>query len=186
MKRISIFAISALVALASCKKEDPEQDDHHDHHEEELITTVIYTLTSDNDTAVFTFRDIDGDGGNPPVITEDTLMANTNYEGAIVLLNESETPAEDITEEIIEEAEEHQFFYQNDMGQIAIAYDDVDNNGNPLGVLTTVNSNASGHNNVTITLRHEPNKTADGVADGDITNAGGETDIEVTFHMHVK
>ncbi|HBK71516.1 MAG TPA: type 1 periplasmic binding fold superfamily protein, partial [Flavobacteriaceae bacterium] len=35
-------------------------------------------------------------------------------------------------------------------------------------------------------LRHEPNKSASGVSDGDITNAGGETDIEVIFNITVQ
>ena len=34
---------------------------------------------------------------------------------------------------------------------------------------------------MTVILRHEPDKAGAGVSDGDITNAGGETDIEVTF-----
>ena len=38
----------------------------------------------------------------------------------------------------------------------------------------------------TITLRHEPAKTATGVSGGDITNAGGETDIEVVFDVTVE
>jgi hypothetical protein len=37
-----------------------------------------------------------------------------------------------------------------------------------------------------ITLRHEPNKKASGVVGGSITNAGGETDIEVSFDVEVK
>jgi hypothetical protein len=186
MKRILFLAAAVAIGFTSCKKDDPETPDHGDDHEEELITTLIYTLTSANDTAVFTFRDVDGDGGNPPEITEDSLLANTMYTGSVTLLNESETPAEDITEEIEEEAEEHQFFYQLSGTNVTIAYDDVDADGNPVGLLTTVQADSSGHNNLTVTLRHEPNKDAAGVSDGDITNAGGETDIEVMFHFHVK
>lgn len=113
-------------------------------------------------------------------------MANNTYTGTITVLNELESPADNITEEIIEEAEDHQFFFQGDNAQAIISYDDSDNNGNPIGVITNVQTNASSHGMLTITLRHEPNKNADGVANGDITNAGGETDIEVMFHFHVK
>ena len=38
-----------------------------------------------------------------------------------------------------------------------------------------------GHGQFTVTLRHEPDKSAQGVSAGDITNAGGETDIEVSL-----
>ena len=37
-----------------------------------------------------------------------------------------------------------------------------------------------------VTLRHEPNKSAAGVVGGDITNAGGETDIEVEFPIVIE
>ena len=48
----------------------------------------------------------------------------------------------------------------------------------------TTGDAASG--NITIILRHEPVKDAEGVSDGDITNAGGETDISVTFPVVVQ
>jgi hypothetical protein len=35
-------------------------------------------------------------------------------------------------------------------------------------------------------LRHEPAKSAAGVADGDLTEAGGETDVEVVFEVIVE
>ena len=35
-------------------------------------------------------------------------------------------------------------------------------------------------------LRHKPNKSGNGVQSGDITNAGGETDIVVTFELDVQ
>ena len=35
-------------------------------------------------------------------------------------------------------------------------------------------------------LRHEPDKSAAGVSSGDITNAGGETDIEVSFNVIIE
>ena len=34
-------------------------------------------------------------------------------------------------------------------------------------------------------LKHEPNKSAAGVAGGDVTNAGGETDAEMEFPITV-
>ena len=43
-----------------------------------------------------------------------------------------------------------------------------------------------GSGTITVTLRHEPNKDAAGVSSGDIANAGGETDIEVTFNVEIQ
>ena len=66
------------------------------------------------------------------------------------------------------------------------AYSDQDNDGNPLGLLFELTTGDAGNESYTITLRHEPDKTAAGVSGGDITNAGGETDIEVVFDVVVE
>ena len=62
----------------------------------------------------------------------------------------------------------------------------MDANGNPIGLLTTVTTEEPGNGTITVILRHEPDKFALGVSNGDITNAGGETDIEVVFNVEVK
>ena len=49
--------------------------------------------------------------------------------------------------------------------------------------LTTKNA-ATG--DLVVTLRHLPNKSAPGVADGEITNAGGATDFAVTYPVVVQ
>ena len=95
------------------------------------------------------------------------------------------TPAEDITAEVLEEALEHQVFYQVASGDFVIQYADQDSNGNPIGLSTNFQSNTTG-GNLTVILKHEPSKTAAGVSGGDITNAGGETDIEVVFPVNVR
>ena len=120
------------------------------------------------------------------MITLDTLAANTTYMGTITLLNEQEDPAEDITEEVEEEALEHQFFFQTTVSGLSVSYNDEDSEGNPIGLSTNVTTTNSGSGTLTITLRHQPDKSAANVSDGDITNAGGETDISVTFDVLVE
>ena len=110
---------------------------------------------------------------------------NTTYDGSLELLNETETPPGDITEEVEEEALEHQFFFQTSIGGVSFTYEDTDTNGNPIGILTKVTTEGSGSGTITVILRHEPDKDASGVSNGDITNAGGETDIEVVFNVEV-
>jgi len=180
---LAFFGMLFLALMwTGCTKDDPVVP-----NEEEVITTLTYTLTPTSGTpVVMTFKDLDGDGGNAPVITGGTLAANTTYTGAIVLLNETETPAENITLEITEEADEHQFFFESTVTGLSVAYGDLDANGKPIGLVSTVTTGAVGSGNVKVTLRHEPNKTATGVAGGDITNAGGSTDIEVTFPIDVQ
>ncbi len=181
-----LIAIPFFISLSSCSKDEPE--DPIIPNEEEVITTLQYTLTPDNGgtPVVLSFQDLDGDGGDAPIITGGTLDANSLYNGVLVLLNELESPAEDITEEIEEEALDHQFFYQTSLSDIDITYADMDNNGNPIGLSTLVTTTNASSGTLTIILRHEPNKDASGVSDGDISNAGGETDIEVTFDVEVQ
>ncbi|MBT3173884.1 MAG: type 1 periplasmic binding fold superfamily protein [Lentimicrobiaceae bacterium] len=178
---LSVIAMSMLL-FTGCKKDDPVIP-----NEEEVITTLNYTLIpSDGGTpVVLSFQDLDGDGGDPPVITGGTLAMNTTYDGSLELLNETETPPGDITEEVEEEALEHQFFFQTSIGGVSFTYEDTDTNGNPIGILTKVTTEGSGNGTITVILRHEPDKDASGVSNGDITNAGGETDIEVVFNVEV-
>lgn len=173
-----------LISLSSCKKDDPEVP-----NQEELITTLTLTLTpTGGGTALtFSFQDLDGDGGDAPIITTDALAANTVYTGSITLLNEQESPAEDITEEVREEAAEHQLFYEVTAGtNLTVAYTDQDSDGKPLGVATSITTGDASNGQLTLTLRHEPNKDAAGVSSGNIANAGGETDIEVTFPVTIQ
>jgi hypothetical protein len=179
----SIFI--SLITIVSCS-DDPE--DPIVENEEEVITTLTYTLTpSEGGSAVvLTYQDLDGDGAGEPTITNGTLSASTVYSGVLTLLNETEDPAESITEEIDEEDDEHQFFFSSTITDLQVAYADTDGDGNPVGLATTLTTSAAGSGTLTITLRHEPEKSASGVASGDITSAGGETDISVTFTITVE
>jgi hypothetical protein len=98
------------------------------------------------------------------------------------LLNETESPAENVTEEIEEEDLDHQFFYTVGSGlDVAAEYGDADSEGNPLGLSFILNTGVASSGGLTFTLRHEPNKPNTG-----LENAGGETDIEVTFDVTVE
>lgn len=175
------YAILPILAftLYSCDPVEPT-----DPKEEELITTVSIELIGLNSTAVLSYVDLDGDGGAAPVYAIDSLNANTVYSGSITLLNESETPSEDITAEIFDEADDHQFFFTTN-GGTNYSYTDQDNNGYPVGLTFELTTGDPGTEEFTFILRHLPAKDADGVMDGDITNAGGETDIQVVFDVIV-
>lgn len=175
-----------MVFNTSCDPDEP--DEPMIPNEEELITTLKFTLTPEGGgtAVVLNFQDLDGEGGNAAINTGGTLDANTTYEGSLELLNEIEDPAEDITEEVEEEALEHQFFFETSIAGLAIAYDDMDSDGNPVGLATIVTTADAGSGTISVTLKHEPEKDEPGVSDGDITNAGGETDIAVTFNVEVQ
>lgn len=175
--------LSLAMTFASCDKDDPEIP-----HEEELITTLIYTLTplEGGESIVFSFKDLDGDGGEEPLITTGPLEVNKTYRGSVQVRNDVENPVEDITVEIAEESAAHQFFYSITTDEVNITYYDADENGYPVGLSTLLTTGNVATGQLTITLRHEPNKSASGVSSGDISNAGGETDIEVTFPLNVE
>lgn len=178
-----IFLFALVLIIPSCDKDDPEPV-----NEEEVINTFIYNLVPDDGSELisFTFNDEDGDGGEAPTIVSATLAANTLYTGSVALTANTPDGTENVTEEVEEEAEEHQFFYASTIADLEIAYDDVDADGNPIGINTTLQTGEAGSGALTITLRHEPDKNGTDVSAGNIANAGGETDIEVTFDVEVQ
>lgn len=186
IKLLALLFISSL-AFTGCSDDDDHDHDDDDHdHEEEVITTLNYILTSeDGDTITFTFKDIDGDGGEDGEYSfsgDLTLTSNSSYTGAIELLNETEDPAEDITAEILEEAEEHEFFFSSSVDGVTVTKDDEDADGNPIGLKTIVTTGEAGTGTLTVILKHEPTKPNDGSS----LDAGGATDIEVTFSIEVE
>jgi hypothetical protein len=179
---IPLLSIIALLFMTSCTDDDAVTI----INEEELITTVELELTNSADaTNVVLFKsvDIDGEGPDDPVITiTGTVNANSTYQGAVRFLNESIAPSENITEEVIEESNEHEVFYISSITDLTITKTDVDVNGNPLGVFVTFQTGAIGTGTLIVVLRHEPIKPNDNTLIG----AGGETDVEVSFNFEVE
>jgi hypothetical protein len=181
------FALVALFAFNSCSKDDNVQP----VNEEEVITTVTLTLTPEvgGTPVILTSRDLDGDGPNAPVITSTgNFTVSTTYNGVVSLLNELTTPVDNISVEVEEEGDEHQFFFSTS-GSLSgtFAYADQDINGDSIGLSFKFTPSANAQSgNLTVILKHEPNKTAEGVAAGNIANAGGETDLQVSFPVIVE
>ncbi|MCB9246718.1 MAG: type 1 periplasmic binding fold superfamily protein [Flavobacteriales bacterium] len=182
----TLFVISSLFMFTwgACNPDDepiPEE-------EQELITTLRLELKPEgkDTTLVLSFVDIDGEGGNDPVLTGATLEDSTLYSGTLTLLNESVTPVEDITAEIRTEGDAHQFFFEAIGIELGSTYADSDANGKPIGLAFTLQTFGPGSGSLQITLRHEPDKNATGVEAGNIQNAGGETDIEVRLPLQVQ
>jgi hypothetical protein len=177
---------SLLAVFFSCD----DDDDVQIINEEEVITTLTVTLVEEGtgDEKILQYRDLDGDDGpNPPVITVENLLANTTYSGSIQFLNEQETPIEDITEEVIEEADEHQVFFVNASSlNTTFAYSDADADNNPIGVEFSLVTGDASNGNLSIILIHDGDKFADGAAEGILTNVGGETDIEANFNLVIE
>lgn len=180
IKFLALFFVTS-IAITSCSSDD---DGDHDHdHEEELITTVTYTLTNGTDVVTLNFQDLDGEGGADGTTTvSGPLTANTTYSGEIQLLNETENPADNITLEVEDEGDDHEFFITSSINDITITKTDADEDGNPIGIESTLTTGNAGTGTITIILKHEPIKPNDGTSAG----AGGSTDVMVTFPVVVQ
>ena len=146
MKNLKYYlsTILFLTLIISCSKESITVADTVDEvaeepdavNEEEVITTLTITLTpTSGSTTVVTLKtqDLDGDGPNAPEVTvSGNLTAGAVYAGDMEFLNELESPAEDITEEIEEEDLDHQVFYTLAGLDATVEYANNDSAGNPL------------------------------------------------------
>ena len=204
--RYSTLFLLSLPLLAACKdvKEDEDEHGHHDH-DHGLITALILNVTdSAGSTAVYQWADPTADGSN---VTIDgvVLTAGESYDVSVEVWNQLEEPEEDVTLEILELADEHQFFFTGSgvvgpasAGSEALIehrYNDTDNNGLPLGVDNIFDAAADGGSgDLEVTLRHLPPEDgadtkyegmADTVKTGGFAAIGGDNDIQVTFPLTV-
>jgi hypothetical protein len=180
--RIAPLATLAVVACSTaCMKGDPLSP--LPVNENELITTVRVHLESATQQLELAWVDIDGPGGGAPEIIADTLRADSAYSVHVELLNESAYPAVNISDEVLAEAEDHQLFYLVNGTSAIFTYADSDPNGHPIGLHASCSAGTSGSGSLTLILRHQPDKSATGVSAGDVTNAGGETDVEVILPL---
>jgi hypothetical protein len=174
-------------------------------NENEVITTVTLTFTPAGGGAavVAAFDDPDGDGGQAPTVTPINLTNGISYTMAVRFQNKLETPPEEITDEVNDEAVEHQIFLtgsavkgpatSNEAAPLTHSYADTDAGGLPIGLANTIVA-ATGTGQLILTLRHLPpvNDTpvkveglATQVRNGGISSIGGDTDVQVTFTVTV-
>ena len=203
MKSVFLSALFATILLSSCSSDDDPKTEVE--IPEEVITDVEVLLTSASGDVTLAYDDEDGIGlGDAGAYIGDTeLLANTIYTGAFEISNalakeegeeedhsdddDGHEHGEDITEEIEELKEEHQFFFEASEGlNLTVTYDDVDDNGYPVGLEYTLETGEASSGTLTIILRHEPNKAGEGVSDGDITNENeGATDFLLEFPIEI-
>lgn len=187
IKKPWIYTLVALMfAFASCESEDPLPE-----NDEEVITDVslIFTELDANGNpagAAVTFTASDPQGielGNPTIETV-TLDKNKTYRMQITVFNSIEN--EDITEEIEEEADEHQFYFLGSAfvspsAPITYTYSD---NAVGLDGVVVVGSTSINTSNMRIILRHDLDKSYPGANNPsfeDFNLAGGSSDLDITF-----
>ena len=211
MKQRAYFWFLALIAmgfLAACgddvghddhDHDDHDHDDHgdhddhdgHDHDPNEVMTTVKLTFTADDGTSfVASWADPENDGS--PVIDPINLTNGVTYTVTVEIMNELEDPAEDVTPEILDEKDEHQFFFygtavqgpshtDNTGAPISHTYADTDSQGLPVGLTNTFVASNTGTGTLEVLLRHMPpvNGSAIKVADlAGVMDASGSTELQ--------
>lgn len=212
MKTLSII-LACIMLFLSCKKkknEEPSPSDPINPNESEVITTMkVYikdSLTMTNISgSPFIFKDPDGDGGTVggflPTAADSliTLGANTTYYAEVILLDETKTPVDSISNSVKQESKDHMFFFNNgestfynaanpyyalfNGSNIKVTYADLDNGSPQRGLgqkvwIKTFAATAGVQYPFKITLRHQPD-----AKDG--TYAPGATDVEVRYKLIV-
>ena len=197
---ITIFSIT-LIILCSCENDDPTPENIP-----ELITKVTLKFTPLGGGAAITVTATDPDGEGVQDIMVDgpiNLLKGAQYTLSLELINGLYNPGDDgydITTEVEEEGDEHQFFYRFSDGVFSsptgtgnikdnasssvgnINYLDSDSGGLPIGIETSwTTGNASAiDKSFRVLLKHQPDfKTITS------TSLDGESDLDITFVLNV-
>ncbi len=182
----TLFYIFSFVLFLTfgCKKDQVEPVTNPPaQNDEELITTFKMTFVDSagiEADKVFLFRDVDGPGGNPPSQFDTIRISNNKtYLVALELLNESLIPTDDITAEILAEAQEHLFCFDPTLGaNLMIQRTDSDGTYE-IGLASKWKTISTSNDQVLIKLKHQP-----GVKNGQCDP--GETDIELNFQVEIQ
>ncbi len=175
------------------------------HDDNEVVTTVELTFTPEGggDAVLFTWADPEDDGD--PVVDAIALVEGVSYDVSVAFFNELEDPAEDLTDEIYDESDEHQVFFTGDAVQgpatgvvadavLAHSYADMDSSDLPVGLQNTMDAVAVGTGELVVTLRHLPTEgnavvkvpgLAEDVAAGGFAAIGGDNDAQMAFPVEV-
>ena len=175
-----------LLALACSDVKDPHDHDHDHDHDHEVITRVVLTLVDSSGASQdVTWSDPEGDGNS--TADELNLISGESYAVQVAFWNDLSEPAEEITPEIVDEADEHQVFVFTP-AFIEAATIDTDENGLDLGLEQEWSVTDIGSDTLSLGLRHLPEEdgTAIKTADMDVDNLPGEWDVYVDFTVTVE
>ena len=196
MKKVFFYAFSALLFVTtSCS----DNDEPAVVNEEEVITKVTIQVTnlSDSSTSIYTFSvephdhsddddNADDDDHADGDHMEIELASNSSYLFEFKVLNDTDpNNVENVTLEIIDEADTHQVFYEILDSSISIeaaADDTFDSNSNPVMLKTIWTTTTATVADVEAFLLHEPTSKIGTTRD----DFGGSADVEIDFEAHVE
>lgn len=197
---IALLIINSLAFLVGCKKKDPVPE-----NVPELITRATITFTpsgSSGTSVVVTATDPDNIGAQDIKVDGPiNLMKGTSYTLTIQLVNGLYKPTDggyNVSKQVEEEGEEHQFFFSWNAGLFSNPVGDgnidnpndpvnygssIDKNGRPVGLTTTwttASTPSTGSNSFRILLKHQPD-----IKSGTSTSADGESDLDLAFLINI-
>ena len=210
--------LSAAVLLTGCEKEEDEVPEAE--HEHEVITNIHLVFTNAEDETDFVEAEAkleEGDVDGFSIVDTINLEASTKYNLTFEILNvhedehevedcvdndcdgddgDEEHEGEDIGAEILEEADEHQVFFEftediftdplgvGNIGDVdgKVNYNDYDDNENPLGLSTTWTTSAESFQEGTfrVMLMHQPGSKSD-----TSTSEDGDADFDLEFVINI-
>ncbi|WP_037574464.1 hypothetical protein [Sporocytophaga myxococcoides] len=184
---IILLFLSTVLSFTACKKDDDNVANPENPNENEMITTVQVMLINTADPAdqiKVTYRQIQGLRNSlSPFVESMKLKANTTYSAEILLLDESKTPADTISNEVREEGDAHQFFYKVQDANLTVSYDDADENGVPIGLKSIVKTGEPSTGSLEVILKHQGEEKP---KSGNGNELLGSTDVEVTFTVEIE
>ncbi len=175
-KQHLLAALAIIIVLSStlnsCK---PKKDDGG----QETITTLKLKVSPSGSSThqVFNYKTLNG------VTTKDTVLlsANSGYTATIEILDETKSPADNVTLEIAEKKNEHQFFFvTSPSGLVTFSNFDKDGNGKDVGLASVVTTTSVGKGTLRIVLKHLGSDPKTG------NIASGETDVDAIFDVVVQ
>ena len=189
--------LSSILLFISCDKDDaPEAE-----NEMEVFTKAIIKVTnlSDDSSETYEFEveehDHDHDhgvlvqnqeGDDHGDHTEIELESGSEYKFEISFLNETDpNNVIDMTEEVIEEKDEHHVFYElvgDGISYATMSGDTLDSDGNALNLVTKWTTTTETVVEVEAYLIHQPTSKVGTTRD----DFGGATDVEIEFEAHVE
>lgn len=187
---IALLLISGL--MISCGDDDAPPIEN----EEEVIDLVRLTFSPSGGGTDVVVTATDPDGEGPMNMAPDAVIElNTGTTYTLSIEFENTAEAEDITEEVEQEGEEHMIFFSftadifsdpTGDGNIDnraddINYNDQDMDGNPIGLSTDWTAgSASSDGSFRIVLKHQPN-----LKSGTSGSTNGETDVDIAWEIDI-
>jgi hypothetical protein len=194
MKNKIIIVSMVLAAISSCKKDDPKNPIAT--NPQEVLTTVLisgYNHDEPNNTKYqfsYKWEDLDGDGGNQPII--DTLVLDTGieYHCHVLIIDKTKVPYDTVSNAIEEEKNAHQFFYtpgESLIGKLSTEILDFDDNNPKLPVGLEFHLLTKSNQSYALPLLGTLNMVLshyDGVPKS--TSKSDESDIDINFPVRLK